>query len=60
MCIFLTEFLLATDVSKLDDLDELEVYGAETNTSTELVSYSFEVCSTICVHFHCFMIRETI
>lgn len=31
----------------LDDLDELEVYGADTK-GTELASYSFEVCVLNC------------
>ncbi|XP_077982143.1 cleavage and polyadenylation specificity factor subunit 1-like [Glandiceps talaboti] len=39
---------IASDVSLLaDDLDELEVYGSETHTGTQLTSYTFEVCDSI-------------
>ena len=30
-------------MSKLDDLDELEVYGSEAQTGTTIASYTFEV-----------------
>ncbi|XP_070574061.1 cleavage and polyadenylation specificity factor subunit 1-like [Ptychodera flava] len=39
---------IASDVALLaDDLDELEVYGSETMTGTQLSSYTFEVCDSI-------------
>jgi cleavage and polyadenylation specificity factor subunit 1 len=31
----------------LDDMDELEVYGTEAQSGTELASYTFEVCDSI-------------
>lgn len=34
---------MASDVSDIRDLDELEVYGSEAQTSVQLTSYSFEV-----------------
>ncbi|CAH0380574.1 unnamed protein product [Bemisia tabaci] len=39
---------MASDVSDIRDIDELEVYGTETATSLQLVSsYVFEVCDSL-------------
>ncbi|XP_023931604.1 cleavage and polyadenylation specificity factor subunit 1-like [Lingula anatina] len=39
---------MATDVSAIDDLDDLEVYGSsETQAGTQITSYTFEVCDSI-------------
>ncbi|PVD20429.1 hypothetical protein C0Q70_18584 [Pomacea canaliculata] len=39
---------LASDVSEIENLDELEVYGdSDKNAGTTLTSYVFEVCDTI-------------
>ncbi|XP_054282084.1 cleavage and polyadenylation specificity factor subunit 1-like, partial [Macrosteles quadrilineatus] len=38
---------MASDVADIRDLDELEVYGSETQTSIQLTSYSFEVCDSL-------------
>uniref|UniRef100_A0A8C4Q1K6 Cleavage and polyadenylation specificity factor subunit 1 n=1 Tax=Eptatretus burgeri TaxID=7764 RepID=A0A8C4Q1K6_EPTBU len=35
------------DVMFIDDLDEIEVYGSELQSGTQLASYSFEVCDSI-------------
>ena len=45
---FHTKFLstgdwMASDVSDIRDLDELEVYGSEAQTSIHIASYTFEV-----------------
>jgi hypothetical protein len=34
---------MASDVADIRDLDELEVYGSETQTSVQIASYVFEV-----------------
>ena len=34
---------MASDVTEIRDVDELEVYGNEIQTSVQLSSYSFEV-----------------
>jgi hypothetical protein len=39
--------LAASDVSAIDDLDELEVYGSEEKAGTQLSSYTFEVGSLV-------------
>ncbi|XP_039280662.1 cleavage and polyadenylation specificity factor subunit 1 isoform X2 [Nilaparvata lugens] len=38
---------MASDVTEIRDLDELEVYGSETQTSMQIASYIFEVCDSI-------------
>uniref|UniRef100_A0A1B6G369 Cleavage and polyadenylation specificity factor subunit 1 n=3 Tax=Proconiini TaxID=565685 RepID=A0A1B6G369_9HEMI len=38
---------MASDVADIRDLDELEVYGSEAQTSIQLTSYSFEVCDSL-------------
>ncbi|XP_071082054.1 cleavage and polyadenylation specificity factor subunit 1-like [Haliotis cracherodii] len=39
---------LASDVTEIENLDELEVYGASENTAgTTITSYTFEVCDNI-------------
>ncbi|ESO86522.1 hypothetical protein LOTGIDRAFT_128853 [Lottia gigantea] len=38
---------LASDVTEIDNLDELEVYGVSETASTTITSYSFEVCDNI-------------
>ncbi|XP_064640599.1 cleavage and polyadenylation specificity factor subunit 1-like [Lineus longissimus] len=38
---------MASDVSAIDDLDELEVYGSEEKSGTQLSSYTFEVCDSL-------------
>lgn len=35
---------MASDVADIRDLDELEVYGSETQASIQVTSYTFEVC----------------
>jgi len=41
---------MASDVADIRDLDELEVYGSEAQTSVQIASYVFEVCSVcICI-----------
>lgn len=39
---------MASDVADIRDLDELEVYGSEAQTSVQIASYVFEVWS-VCV-----------
>lgn len=36
---------MASDVADIRDLDELEVYGSEAQTSVQIASYVFEVWS---------------
>lgn len=38
---------MASDVSDIRDLDELEVYGSEAQTSIHIASYTFEVCDSL-------------
>ncbi|XP_046387222.1 cleavage and polyadenylation specificity factor subunit 1 isoform X1 [Ischnura elegans] len=38
---------MASDVSDIKDLDELEVYGSEDQTSVLIASYVFEVCDSL-------------
>ena len=38
---------LASDVTEIENLDELEVYGSTDNHGTMIASYSFEVCDNI-------------
>ncbi|XP_069771192.1 cleavage and polyadenylation specificity factor subunit 1 isoform X2 [Narcine bancroftii] len=38
---------IAGDVALLDDMDEIEVYGNEAQSGTQLATYSFEVCDSI-------------
>lgn len=38
---------MASDVADIRDLDELEVYGSETQTSVHIASYAFEVCDSL-------------
>nr|CAD7266443.1 unnamed protein product [Timema shepardi] len=38
---------MASDVSDIRDLDELEVYGSEAQTSLHIASYIFEVCDSL-------------
>ncbi|XP_067007220.1 cleavage and polyadenylation specificity factor subunit 1 isoform X2 [Anabrus simplex] len=38
---------MASDVADIRDLDELEVYGSETQTSVQIASYVFEVCDSL-------------
>lgn len=45
---------MASDVSDIRDLDELEVYGSETQASIQLMSYTFEVRTTKYSHFYKF------
>lgn len=41
---------MASDVADIRDLDELEVYGSEAQTSVQIASYVFEVWSAwLCV-----------
>jgi len=41
---------MASDVADIRDLDELEVYGSEAQTSVQIASYVFEVWSVcICI-----------
>jgi cleavage and polyadenylation specificity factor subunit 1 len=41
---------MASDVADIRDLDELEVYGSEAQTSVQIASYVFEVRSVcICI-----------
>jgi hypothetical protein len=42
---------MASDVSDIRDLDELEVYGSEAQTSVQIASYVFEVGSVYKPHF---------
>ena len=39
-------YVAASDVSTLDDLDELEVYGSDSQQQTggKITQYTFEVC----------------
>ena len=41
--------LTASDISTLDDLDELEVYGKDTarDVGSQVTQYAFEVCDSI-------------
>lgn len=41
---------MASDVADIRDLDELEVYGSEAQTSVQIASYVFEVWS-VCLLF---------
>jgi cleavage and polyadenylation specificity factor subunit 1 len=43
---------MASDVADIRDLDELEVYGSEAQTSVQIASYVFEVCSIYMCHIH--------
>ncbi|RVE54698.1 hypothetical protein evm_000819 [Chilo suppressalis] len=38
---------VASDVIEISDKDELEVYGSDIRTSTQLTSYVFEVCDSL-------------
>ncbi|PSN32102.1 Cleavage and polyadenylation specificity factor subunit 1 [Blattella germanica] len=38
---------MASDVADIRDLDELEVYGSEAQTSVQIASYVFEVCDSL-------------
>uniref|UniRef100_A0A2A4JWZ2 Cleavage/polyadenylation specificity factor A subunit C-terminal domain-containing protein n=1 Tax=Heliothis virescens TaxID=7102 RepID=A0A2A4JWZ2_HELVI len=38
---------VATNVIEISDKDELEVYGSDIRTSTQLTSYVFEVCDSL-------------
>ncbi|KAL4709550.1 hypothetical protein ACJJTC_007281 [Scirpophaga incertulas] len=38
---------VATNVIEISDQDELEVYGSDIRTSTQLTSYVFEVCDSL-------------
>ncbi|KAI5632706.1 mono-functional DNA-alkylating methyl methanesulfonate n-term domain-containing protein [Phthorimaea operculella] len=38
---------IATNVIEISDKDELEVYGSDIRTSTQLTSYVFEVCDSL-------------
>ncbi|XP_032830400.1 cleavage and polyadenylation specificity factor subunit 1 isoform X1 [Petromyzon marinus] len=38
---------MAKNVALLDDMDEIEVYGSEAQSGTQLATYSFEVCDSI-------------
>lgn len=38
---------MASDVQDIRDKDELEVYGSDKRTSTELTTYMFEVCDSL-------------
>lgn len=38
---------IATNVIEINDQDELEVYGSDKRTSTQLTSYVFEVCDSL-------------
>ncbi|XP_043546870.1 cleavage and polyadenylation specificity factor subunit 1 isoform X1 [Chiloscyllium plagiosum] len=38
---------IAGDVALLDEMDEIEVYGNEAQSGTQLATYSFEVCDSI-------------
>lgn len=38
---------MASDVTEIRDLDELEVYGSEAQTSIQIASYTFEVCDSL-------------
>ncbi|XP_061384693.1 cleavage and polyadenylation specificity factor subunit 1 [Danaus plexippus] len=38
---------VATNVVEISDKDELEVYGSDIRTSTQLTSYVFEVCDSL-------------
>ncbi|RZF44304.1 hypothetical protein LSTR_LSTR006854 [Laodelphax striatellus] len=38
---------MASDVTEIRDIDELEVYGSEAQTSMQIASYIFEVCDSI-------------
>jgi len=41
---------MASDVADIRDLDELEVYGSEAQTSVQIASYVFEVwCVCMCI-----------
>lgn len=41
---------MASDVADIRDLDELEVYGSEAQTSVQIASYVFEVWSAcLCI-----------
>lgn len=42
---------MASDVAEIKDVDELEVYGNEIQTSIQLISYSFEVNLEIISYF---------
>jgi len=45
---------MASDVADIRDLDELEVYGSEAQTSVQIASYVFEVWSVcICIVHLC-------
>jgi hypothetical protein len=44
---------MASDVADIRDLDELEVYGSETQTSVQIASYVFEVLSFTYVSYFC-------
>jgi hypothetical protein len=43
---------MASDVADIRDLDELEVYGSEAQTSVQIASYVFEVWS-VCMYPTC-------
>jgi hypothetical protein len=50
---------MASDVADIRDLDELEVYGSEAQTSVQIASYVFEVWSVcICILPLCDMFNK--
>lgn len=52
---------MASDVTEIRDVDELEVYyGSEAQTSIQIASYTFEVLLFesiifVCVYLHCYL-----